>query len=176
MDRLMEIQFAAMASEPYHHVLFPGPNTRSARDQAGARTLSDWRSDPSEKVLKVIDSNTSEIISFGKWNVYLHQRSQAEWDQHMEVNWTTDSTLKEGAETYLREIHGMRHRYATGQPHLCKSLPSIPSRTHYITVSLLRQPEEVLIFCLYVSAQYPYHASQASASRRRSHDREMGMR
>ena len=27
MERLMEVQFAAMAMEPYHHVLFPGPNS-----------------------------------------------------------------------------------------------------------------------------------------------------
>ena len=36
----------------------------------------------------------------------------------MEVDWTEDLVLVEGAETYLREIHGMRHKYATGQPHL----------------------------------------------------------
>ena len=120
IDRLMEIQFAAMAQEPYHHVLFPGPNTPTARAQAGARTLQDWRGDPSEKVLKVIDTASGEIISFGKWNVYTSARPRAEWDQHMEVDWTNDPALKEGAETYLREIHGMRHKYATGQPHLRK--------------------------------------------------------
>ena len=119
--RLMEVQFAAMAHEPYHHVLFPGPNTSSARAQAGIRTLADWKRDPSEKVLKVIDTDSGEIVSFGKWNFYTYERPKSEWDQHMEVDWTTDPALKEGAETYLREIHGMRHKYATGQPHLRKS-------------------------------------------------------
>lgn len=128
MDRLMEIQFAAMAQEPYHHVLFPGPNTPTARSQAGARTLADWKNDPSEQVLKVTDSSTDEVISFGKWNVYEHERSKSEWDQHLEVDWTNDPTLKEGAEKYLREIHGMRHKYATGQLHLRKFLPHIRSK------------------------------------------------
>lgn len=119
MDRMMEVQFAAMAQEPYHHMLFPGPNTSSARTKAGARTLADWRSDPSEKVLKVVDTDREEeLIGFGKWNVYMHERPRSEWDQHMEVDWTTDPTIKDGAETYLREIHGMRHKYASGQPHL----------------------------------------------------------
>ncbi|KAL6713246.1 hypothetical protein ACLMJK_009367 [Lecanora helva] len=118
MERLMEVQFAAMAQEPYHHVLFPGPNTSLARAQAGARTLADWKNDPSEKVLKVIDTETSEIVSFGKWNVYTHERPRSEWDQHMDVNWTDDPVLKSGAETYLEKIHGMRHKYASGQPHL----------------------------------------------------------
>lgn len=125
IDRLMEVQFAAMAQEPYHHVLFPGPNTPSARAQAGARTLQDWRGDPSEKVLKVVDSESGEIVGFGKWNVYTSERARSEWDQHVEVDWTKDPALKEGAETYLREIHGMRHKYATGQPHLRKHRPSL---------------------------------------------------
>ncbi|KAM0798924.1 hypothetical protein BDR22DRAFT_857166 [Usnea florida] len=118
MDQLMEVQFAAMAQEPYHHVLFPGPNTTLARAQAGSRTLNDWRNDPSEQVLKVTDTESGKIVSFGKWNVYTRERPKSEWDQHMEVDWTEDPVLVEGAETYLQEIHGMRHKYATGQPHL----------------------------------------------------------
>ena len=123
IDRLMEVQFAAMAHEPYHHVLFPGPNTPQARAQAGARTLQDWRNDPSERVLEVIDTESGKIVSFGKWNIYASERPESEWNQHLEVDWTKDPALKEGAETYLRGIHGMRHKYATGQPHLRKALP-----------------------------------------------------
>ena len=70
MDQLMEIQFAAMAQEPYHHVLFPGPNTTLARAQAGSRTLNDWRNDHSEQVLKVTDTESGKIVSFGKWNIF----------------------------------------------------------------------------------------------------------
>ena len=171
MDRLMEVQFAAMAQEPYHHVLFPSPNTPSARAQAGTRTLSDWLNDPSEKVLKVVDTDTSEIISFGKWNVYTDERSKAEWDQHMEFDWTTDPTLKEGAETFLREIHGMRHKYATAQPDLPKSWPFIPPQKKDTTT-----PQQATARTDCCSAQHPRHSSRASASRRSIDDREVGMR
>ena len=123
IDRLMEVQFAAMAHDPYHHVLFPGPNTPTARAQAGARTLHDWRNDPSENVLQVIDTESGEIIGFGKWNVYASERPESEWKQHLEVDWTEDPTLKVGAETFLREMLWMRQKYAMGQPHLRKALP-----------------------------------------------------
>lgn len=95
--------------------------TRLPNELSRARILADWKSDPTEQVLKVLDTSDKEIISYGKWNVYTRQRPPSEWDQHMEVDWTTDPALREGAETYIREIHGMRHRYATGQPHLCQS-------------------------------------------------------
>lgn len=175
IDRLMEVQFAAMAQQPYHHVLFPGPNTPTMRAQAGTRTLSDWRSDPSEKVLQVIDTDTSEIISFGIWNVYLQRRSQDEWDQHMEVDWTTDPTLKEGAETYLREIHGMRHRYATEQPHLRKSSTTPPPSTGYQSIPFHPASGANLLINQTCSAQHPRHAPHSSASRCGLHDCEVGM-
>ena len=83
----MEVQFAAMGQEPYHHVLFNGSNMPSARNQARARTLAGWRSDSSEKVLKVVDTDHGEeLIKFGKWNVYLHERPKSVWDQHMQVD------------------------------------------------------------------------------------------
>lgn len=130
MDHLMEVQFAAMAQEPYHHVLFPGPNTTMARARAGSRTLDDWRNDPSEQVLKVVETESGKIVSFGKWNVYTRERPKSEWDQHMEIDWTEDPVLVEGAETYLREIHGMRHKYATGQPHLRNCQPCLVFDLH----------------------------------------------
>lgn len=136
IDRLMEVQFAAMARDPFHHVLFPGPNTPTARALAGARTLHDWRNDPSENVLQVIETESGEIIGFGKWNVYASERPESEWKKHLEVDWTEDPTLKEGAETFLREIHGMRHKYATGQPHLRKPWPLVFSFSFFFLFSL----------------------------------------
>ena len=118
IDRLMEVQFAAMAYDPFHHVLFPGPNTPMARAQAGARTLHDWRNDPSENVLQVIDTESGEIIGFGKWNVYASERPESAWKQHLKVDWTEDPTLKEAAETFLHEILGLRQKYGMGQRHL----------------------------------------------------------
>jgi hypothetical protein len=58
IDRLMEIQFSAFDSDPYHEAVYPGGNSPLARASAGERVLKEWHEDPSVHILKCTDPDT----------------------------------------------------------------------------------------------------------------------
>ncbi|EMC93956.1 hypothetical protein BAUCODRAFT_36425 [Baudoinia panamericana UAMH 10762] len=117
IDRLMEIQFSAFESDPYHDALFPGdhyaPSTRKA---AGDRTIMEWRQDPSARFIKCTDRESGVILGYAKWNFYETERPREEWAKSPEVDWYS-GRKKEIAENFLGATAAMRQKLWGGDPH-----------------------------------------------------------
>jgi hypothetical protein len=121
IDRLMEIQFSAFDSDPYHEAVYPGANSPLARASAGERVLKEWHEDPSLHILKCTDLDTGVIMGFAKWNLYERPRPEREWRKREEIDWC-DGRLKEVAESFLGATQDMREKIWDGRPHCCKPL------------------------------------------------------
>jgi hypothetical protein len=121
IDRLMEIQFSAFDSDPYHEAVYPGGNSHSARASAGERVLKEWHEDSSLHILKCTDLDTGVVMGFAKWNLYERPRPEREWRKREEIDWC-DGRLKEVAENFLGATQDMREKIWEGRPHCCKSL------------------------------------------------------
>lgn len=125
---MMEIQFSAFDSEPYHRCLYPGGNTPSARAAAGLRVIQEREHTPQQEVVGCVDGDTGVMVGFVKWNFYKTERPESEWNKREKVDWwgvgeNENKEMKRKAEAYLETTEGTRQRIWGGRPHaLCALL------------------------------------------------------
>jgi GNAT superfamily N-acetyltransferase len=142
IEALITLQFRAMASEPYHHVVFPGGATTEALTDAAKRRLPDLlpplSTSATDIVLKVIEANTylvqsvgeeekgnKEILGWAKWSIFPHPRPIAEYmhptpsEILASINWVNpDIWIWHAAAEFLIKISTMRQRHVQGRPHI----------------------------------------------------------
>lgn len=127
IPRMMEIQFSAFDSEPYHRCLYPGGNTPSARAAAGLRVIQEREHTPQQEVVRCVDSDTGVMVGFVKWIFYRTGRPESSWSKREKVDWwgvgeNENKEMKRKAEAYLETTEGTRQRIWGGRPHACKYL------------------------------------------------------
>ncbi|KAI9881162.1 MAG: hypothetical protein M1830_007140 [Pleopsidium flavum] len=122
---MMIIQFKAMAHEPYHHAVFPGGNTPSARGAAEKRRMPDLLlpEDSENFVMKVVEGET--IVGWGKWKVFPKERGREEWEQPSlkqiqdSMTWAERGTWRwEASSEFLGRVTAMRQRHVQARAHL----------------------------------------------------------
>ena len=111
IPRMMEIQFSAFDSEPYHRCLYPGGNTPSARAAAGLRVIQEREHTPQQEVVGCVDGDTGVMVGFVKCNFYKTERpGQARESRLVGRGENENKEMKRKAEAYLEATEGTRQR------------------------------------------------------------------
>ena len=88
LDRLMDIQFQAFGPDPLDQTFFPNgvsPDTRARMTEYARRDMLD---NLHATFMTVIDlERDNEIIAFGKWYIYKHDRTESEWNNLDSREW-----------------------------------------------------------------------------------------
>ena len=69
-DAFAIISTAFGREHPYIDALYPDHDQPLGRERGGERLLAIKHADPNTTFLKVVDSQTGEIVAVAKWNVY----------------------------------------------------------------------------------------------------------
>ena len=122
MERTIEIQARAFATEPWDQVMFP--NGRSPAVKAimveGAR--KDFHN-PNSVFIKVVDTDrNNEMIALARWWIYKQERPEIEWNKPREpTNWGPDAN-NEALNDFMTAMDEKRKKLMAGQPHCCEHM------------------------------------------------------
>lgn len=67
--RFVEIERDAYASNAMSPILFPGPFPPEAAAQRAEGLIKQRRADPNIRWVKVVDTDTNDIVAFAKWDI-----------------------------------------------------------------------------------------------------------
>lgn len=115
IPRIMEIQFNAWEDAPIHHAVY-GDNTAETRAATGERALKAWRENPHEVLVKATNTETGEIVAFGRYRIYKTERPESEWKKRITIDWC-EGRRKELVENYFGVFSDWRDRTFGGKPY-----------------------------------------------------------
>lgn len=115
LPKILEVQFAAFAHDPIMRLMFPHPTPPATFEKAVDRARTDFRN-PDVAFMKVIDTQTGEIVSFAKWNIYKQQRPDEEWNKEERRDWG-EGTNVEVADAFFAALTRNRRKFMAGKPH-----------------------------------------------------------
>ena len=119
IPKLPEIQFAAFGEDSFMAIMFPPIPSAESRLKAIERTFDDLK-DPYITLIKVIDTDLdNEIIGFGRWHIYRHERPESEWNTEQKRQWGAGINV-EAADTFFTAVQKKRKRIMAGKPHYRK--------------------------------------------------------
>jgi hypothetical protein len=68
--RIVELEHLAYKDDSLTPILFPGPFPGDASAKRADEMIQQLHLDPTSRWLKVVDTDSNEMIAFAKWNVY----------------------------------------------------------------------------------------------------------
>jgi hypothetical protein len=68
--RIVELEHLAYKDDSLTPILFPGPFPDDAPTIRAKEMIEQLQGDPTSKWLKVVDTDSNEMIAFAKWNLY----------------------------------------------------------------------------------------------------------
>ncbi|MCJ1258141.1 hypothetical protein MMC24_005972 [Lignoscripta atroalba] len=116
LDRIYTIQTAAFAEDDLGQILFPGEITEDAKTRAIERARKDMR-DPDITYMLAVDTDLdSQIVGFGKWHIYKHERPESEWKKVQKRDWGEGANVA-AADEFFGAIQEKRARIIGGAAH-----------------------------------------------------------
>lgn len=109
---IVPFSFKAFAGELYWQLFFPGGDNDSNHLVAIERLTRDYKADPDERYLKVVDDETGEIVSCGSWCIFEEDPFARDGEgkginQWIEAPWV-EGKEREHVEWVLNEIRDNR--------------------------------------------------------------------
>ncbi|KAI9879338.1 MAG: hypothetical protein M1830_008798 [Pleopsidium flavum] len=126
LPRIIHVQFTAFADDAMSRIMFPTPTPASTLEKAVNRAREDMRN-PDVTFTKVVDTDSGDIIAFGKWVIYKHERPEEEWTKETKRDWG-EGTNVEAADTFIGAVNQKRRKIMAGKAHcLLQILDTLPS-------------------------------------------------
>ena len=121
VERLTDIQYAAFAGDPWGRIMFPTIPPMSARGPTIRRYRNLLENDPSVELMKVVDTDTGDIVSFARWEMYYHERPESEYKtEAKEKREWDEGTNTEATDTLIARVSEFDERILGGKPHIRK--------------------------------------------------------
>ena len=116
LEHIVDIQFEAVAPDPFSQVMFPTGITPEARVLAVDSSRRDFN-DPVIKYIKVVDIDLdSKAVAFAKWHIYKEERTESEW-MKAETRDYGEGSNREMLDEFFGQITEKRQKHLGGQPH-----------------------------------------------------------
>lgn len=137
IPRLYEIYFASFKADMMGRVLldilFPGGKTDTAefREAHAKATLEWWTKCDYQYTVKVVDTDTGDILAMGLGDGYYRARS-AEERRFDGCTWL-EGKQRERADAILKPLAEMREKLWGAQPYICTSSCSFSAAARYRT-------------------------------------------
>ena len=121
VERLTDIQYASFTRDPWGRIMFPTTPPMSARGPTIRRYRNQLQNDPSVELVKVVDTETGEMVSFARWEVYYHERPESEYKaETKEKREWDEGTNTEATDALIARVNEVDERIMGGKPHLRK--------------------------------------------------------
>jgi len=118
LPRIIHVQFTAFADDAMNRIIFPTPLPASTLEKVVDHAREDMRN-PDVTFMKVTDTDSGEVIAFGKWIIYKHERPEEEWKKEAKRDWG-EGTNVEAADAFLGAFNEKRRKIMTGKAHCCR--------------------------------------------------------
>ena len=118
-DQIAEVIYAAFADDVWGRIMFPQrppPSVDTPTKRRYRRLIS---SDPDVFLMKVVDTETNQMVGFARWELNIEVKSEAEWDGKMTREWD-EGTNAAAADFLIASVVEKDRKYMGERPHLCK--------------------------------------------------------
>jgi len=116
IDQILDIQYEANDSDPWHQTLFPNGISTATRNMTREHARTAMQTDPHTHYVVVVDTDLNdEIIAFAKWMIYKQERPESEWNKADTRKWPEDTNL-EAISAFFGPLLEKRRKYMAGSP------------------------------------------------------------
>lgn len=127
IERLTDIQYAAFAGDPWGRIMFPVAPSMNARGPTIRHYRNLLQNDPTVELTKVVDTETGQMVSFARWEVYYYERPESEYKaENKEKREWDEGTNTEATDALIARVGEIDERIMGGKPHLRKLDLSTP--------------------------------------------------
>ena len=122
VERLSDIQYAAFAGDPWGRIMFPTTPPPPGADTPTKRRYSKLiESDPDVAVMKVVDTDSNEMVGFARWELFFKERPESEWKTNLKGKREEDEGANaEAIHALITAVSKAEERSIAGRPHCCK--------------------------------------------------------
>lgn len=122
VERLTDIQYAAFAGDPWGQIMFPKIPPMSARGPTIRRYRNLIENDLTVELMKVVDTDTGEMVSFARWEMYYHERPESEYRAEAQPKREWDEgTNTEATDALIAAVQVADEKLIGGRPHCRKA-------------------------------------------------------
>ena len=119
IERMIEIMYRALSEDPWDRIMFPTTPEPTNRTNSITRWTKEMHTNPTQSLMKIVDTDLNEIIAFARWSIFKHERSESEWKKEDNRKWDTGTNV-EAANAFLSAIIEKRQMIMGGKAHCCK--------------------------------------------------------
>jgi hypothetical protein len=112
--RIVEIERLAFAPTSLSPILFPGPFPLDAAAERAEALIKQLHEDPTVRWMKVVDSETSEMAAFAKWDIVEKPKPKT-----IRARKFGPGCNIEACEEFFGGIHQKRGELMGDRPHCC---------------------------------------------------------
>ena len=119
IERMIEVMYRAMSEDPWDRIMFPTTPEPNNRTNSITRWKNEMHTNPTQWLMKVVDTDLNEIIAFARWNIFRQERPESEWKKQEKRQWD-EGTNVEAANAFMYAIIEKRQRVMGGKAHCRK--------------------------------------------------------
>jgi len=123
VDCLTECLYAAFLEDPWGRIMFPQRPHPSADTPTKRRYRRQIELDAEISIMKIVDTEIDKMVGFARWEMYLKERPESEWQTDIKAKREWDEgTNVEAAQALVSELSRIEARVVAGSPHCCKHI------------------------------------------------------